>query len=196
MRLLPAEGSKIPLWRLMVTYAAMAFVVIAFVARLFSLQILQGASFLEAARENRITNVRLPAPRGVIYDRNGSLMVRNLPAYNVMVTPAYLPDSEAEIEMIYARLAELTGVPISQEGEKAARCVAGRGVRQLVEERASIAPYEAWPIACDVSETVARVLREQQADLPGVSIEAAPVRNYSTGALTSAILGYLPIPAS
>ncbi len=197
MRLLPAEGSKIPLWRLMVTYAAMAFVVIAFVARLFNLQILQGASFLEAARENRITNVRLPAPRGVIYDRNGSLMVRNLPAYNVMVTPAYLPDSEAEIEMIYARLAELTGVPISQEGEKAARCVAGRGVRQLVEERASIAPYEAWPIACDVSETVARVLREQQVDLPGVSIEAAPVRNYSTGALTSAILGYLgPIPAS
>ena len=197
MRLLPAEGSKIPLWRLMVTYAAIAFVVIAFVARLFNLQILQGASFLEAARENRITNVRLPAPRGVIYDRNGSLMVRNLPAYNVMVTPAYLPDSEAEIETIYARLAELTGVPISQEGEKAARCVAGRGVRQLVEERASIAPYEAWPIACDVSETVARVLREQQADLPGVSIEAAPVRNYSTGALTSAILGYLgPIPAS
>jgi len=197
MRLLPAEGSKIPLWRLAITYAAMAFVAIAFVARLFNLQILQGASFLEAARENRITNVRLPAPRGVIYDRNGSLMVRNLPAYNVMVTPAYLPDSEAETEMVYARLAELTGVPISQEGEKAARCVAGRGVRQLVEERASIAPYEAWPIACDVSETVARVLREQQGDLPGVSIEAAPVRNYSTGALTSAILGYLgPIPAS
>src|SRR3972149_7347458 len=113
MRLLPAEGSKIPLWRLMVTYAAMAFVGIGFVARLFNLQLLQGASFLEAARENRITNVRLPAPRGVIYDRNGSLMVRDLPAYNVMVTPAYLPDSEREFEMIYARLAGLTGVPIS-----------------------------------------------------------------------------------
>jgi penicillin-binding protein 2 len=197
MRLLPAEGSKIPMWRLMVTYAAMAAVAVAFIGRLFNLQILQGAAYLAAARENRITNVRLPAPRGVIYDRNGSLLVRNLPAYNIMVTPAFLPDSEAEIEMIYARLSQLTGVPISQEGEKAARCVAGRGIRQLVEERASIAPYEAWPVACDVSETVARVLREQQVDLPGVSIEAAPVRDYSTGALTSAILGYLgPIPAS
>lgn len=197
MRLLPAEGSKIPAWRLAITYAAMAFLVLAFAARLFILQILQGTTFLEAARENRITNVRLPAPRGVIYDRNGSLLVRNLPAYNVMVTPALLPDSEAEIEMIYARLSELTGVPVSQVGEKAARCVAGRGVRQLVEERASIAPYEAWPVACDVSETVARVLREQQIDLPGVSIEAQPVRDYSTGALTSAIIGYLgPIPAS
>ena len=197
MRLLPAEGSKIPVGRLLFTYAAMAAVAVAFVGRLFSLQILQGATFLEAARENRITNVRLPAPRGVIYDRNGSLLVRNLPAYNVMVTPAFLPDSEAETEMIYARLSELTGVPISQEGEKAARCVAGRGIRQLVEERASIAPYEAWPVACDVSEIVARVLREQQVDLPGVSIEAAPVRNYTTGALTSAVLGYLgPIPAS
>jgi penicillin-binding protein 2 len=197
MRLLPAEGSKIPRWRLAFTYAVIVLLVAVFLGRLFTLQILEGTTYLEAARENRITNVRLPAPRGVIYDRNGSLLVRNLPAYNAMVTPALLPDSQAEVEMIFARLSQLTGVPISREGTPAPRCVDERGIRQLVEERASIAPYEAWPVACDVSETVARMLREQQVDLPGVSVEAEPVRDYSTGALTAAIIGYLgPIPAS
>jgi penicillin-binding protein 2 len=198
MRLLPAEGSKIPTWRMAFTYAAMLLLVAVFLVRLFTLQILEGNTYLEAARENRITNVRLPAPRGVIYDRNGSLLVRNLPAYNVMVTPALLPDSEAEVEMIYARLSELTGVPVvNQETTPGARCRDKRGIRTLVEDRASIAPYEAWPVACDVSETVARILREQQVDLPGVSVEADPVRDYSTGALTAAIIGYLgPIPAS
>jgi len=197
MRLLPAEGSKIPTWRMAFTYAAMLLLVAVFLVRLFTLQILEGSTYLEAARENRITNVRLPAPRGVIYDRNGSLLVRNLPAYNVMVTPALLPDSQAEVEMIYARLSELTGVPISREGIQASRCIDERGIRQLVEERASIAPYEAWPVACDVSETVARILRGQQVDLPGVSVEAEPVREYFTGALTAAIIGYLgPIPES
>ncbi|MBM3121744.1 MAG: penicillin-binding protein 2 [Chloroflexi bacterium] len=197
MRLLPAEGSRIPAWRLGVTYAAMAGVLLTFLGRLFSLQILGGTTYLEAARENRITNVRLPAPRGVIYDRNGSLLVRNLPAYNVMVTPGYLPDSEAEVEAIYTRLSELTGVPVVT-GIKTpgARCRDERGIRELVTERASIAPYEAWPVACDVPETVARILREQQVDMPGVSVEADPVRDYTTDALTSAILGYLGrIPA-
>jgi penicillin-binding protein 2 len=197
MRLLPAEGSKIPTWRMAITYAVMAGIGIAFAARLFHLQILEGTAYLEAAQENRITNVRLPAPRGVIYDRNGSLLVRNLPAYNVLITPAYLPDSEAEVETIYARLSELTGVPVSREGTPAARCLDERGIRQLVEERASIAPYEAWPVACDVSETVARIIGEQQVDMPGVSTEAEAVRDYTTGALTAAIIGYLgPIPAS
>ncbi len=196
MRLLPAEGSKIPTWRMAVTYAVMAGIAIAFTARLFSLQILQGTTYLEAARENRITNVRLPASRGVIYDRNGSLLVRNLPSYNVLVTPEYLPDSEAEVEAIYTRLSELTGVPVvTSVTTPGARCRDERGIRQLVEERASIAPYEAWPIACGVGETVARIIEEQQVDMPGVSVEAEPVRDYTTGALTSAILGYMgPIP--
>jgi penicillin-binding protein 2 len=198
MKLLPAEGSKIPTWRMAITYAVMAGIGIAFAVRLFNLQILQGTTYLEAARENRITNVRLPAARGVIYDRNGSLLVRNLPSYNVLVTPAYLPDSEAEIETIYARLSELTGVPlVTSVTVPGARCRDERGIRQLVEERDSIAPYEAWPVACDVGETVARIIREQQVDMPGVSIEAEPVRDYTTGALTSAILGYMgPIPES
>jgi penicillin-binding protein 2 len=198
MRLLPAEGSKIPSLRMAVTYAVMAGIGIAFVAQLFSLQIVQGTSYLEAARENRITNIRLPAARGVIYDRNGSLLVRNLPSYNVLVTPEYLPDSEAEVEAIYARLSALTGVPVvTSVKTPGARCLDERGIRQLVEERASIAPYEAWPVACNVGETVARIIREQQVDMPGVSIEAQPVRDYTTGALASAILGYMgPIPDS
>ena len=197
MRLLPAEGSKIPRWRMAGTYIAMLLLAALFLARLFTLQILEGNTYIEAARENRITNVRLPAPRGVIYDRNGSLLVRNLPAYNVMVTPALLPDSQAEVETIYARLSALTSVPVSREGGRGARCLDERGIRQLVEERASILPYEAWPVACDVGETIARILREQQVDMPGVSIEAEPTREYSTGALTSAFLGYLgPIPES
>ena len=123
--------------------------------------------------------------------------MRNLPAFNVNVTPALLPDSEAEIEAIYVKLAELTGVPLDQPGPPAAPCIGGRGIRQLVEEGATNRPFDAWPVACDIDETIARVLRQQQIDLPGVSVEAVPVREYPTGDLTSAVIGYLgPIPAA
>jgi penicillin-binding protein 2 len=183
--------------RLRATYIIIAGVLLVFIVRLFSLQIIQGADYRLQADDNRLLDVSIPAPRGVIYDRNGFQLVRNIPSFQVMITPAFLPDSQAEIDTIYTRLSELTGVPIDQEGPPAAPCVPGRGILQLVEEGLTNKPYDAWPIACDIDETVARVLREEQIDMPGVSITAVPIRDYTTGALTSTIIGYLgPIPAS
>jgi penicillin-binding protein 2 len=190
-------NSNIPHWRLRLTYATMAIILVFFVGRLFILQILEGAYYQDLADQNRFITVNIAAPRGVIYDRNGYQLVGNIPSFNVMITPAFLPDSEAEIEAIYRRLSELTGVPVDQEGPPAAPCVPGRGIRQLVLEGSTNRPYDAWHIACDVDETIARILREEQVDLPGVSVEAVPIREYTTGDLTAAIIGYLgPIPAS
>jgi penicillin-binding protein 2 len=95
------------------------------------------------------------------------------------------------VEEIYRTLSDLTGVPVDQECDRAARCVPGRGIRQLVAEGDSISPFDAWPIACDVDEEVARIIREAMIDLPGVSLEILPVRDYTTGKLTAAAIGYL-----
>ncbi|GAG29391.1 unnamed protein product, partial [marine sediment metagenome] len=164
-------GPNIPSWRLRLTYIVMGLILVVYAGRLFYLQIIEGAYYQAQADENRFINISIPAPRGVIYDRNGVLLVRNIPAFNVMITPALLPDSPAETEAIYRRLSDLTGVPIDQEGPPAAPCVPGRGILQLVLEGWTNRPYDAWPIACDVDETVARILREEQIDLPGVSVE-------------------------
>ncbi len=191
------KGGKIPSQRLIVTYVILGLAVFIYVIRLFSLQILQGADYLAQANANRLDDVNIPAPRGVIYDRNGFQLVTNIPSFRVNIIPALLPDSQAEVDAIYTRIAELTGVPLDQEGPLAAPCVPGRGIIQLVEEGLTNSPYDEWPVACDVDETVARILREEQVDLPGVRVEAIPVRDYTTGELTAALIGYLgPIPQS
>ncbi|MCK5633835.1 MAG: hypothetical protein KAI06_02055, partial [Anaerolineales bacterium] len=188
---------RIPANRLRMTYLFILVILLIFIGRLFSLQVIQGESYRLIADENRFDEVSIPAQRGVIYDRNGFQLVRNIPEYRVMVTPALLPDSNAEKELIYRRISDLTGVPLDQEGPPAAPCVPGRGVLQLVDEGLTNRPYDAWPIACDVDESIARVLREEQIDLPGVSVIAVPVRDYTTGELTAATIGYLgPIPAN
>lgn len=187
----------IPGWRVWATIIGMAALTLFFIARLFQLQILQGDDYRAQAEDNRLDQVNLPAPRGVIYDRNGSQLVRNVPVYNVTVTAALLPESEAETQAIFEILSEMTGVPIDQEGPPAAQCVPGRGISQLVEEGASLAPFQPWPVACDIDEEVARVLRQRQIDMPGVAVEAVPVRDYRTGSLTAAVIGYLgPVPAA
>jgi penicillin-binding protein 2 len=191
----PREG--IPSARLRLTYVIILALLVFYTGRLFVLQVVQGEQYLLQADENRFITVNEPAPRGVIYDRNGFQLVRNIPSFNVAITPALLPESEAEQDAIFQRIADLTGVPLNQEGPPAAPCVPGRGILQLVEEGQTNRPYDAWPVACDVDEITARILREEQVDLPGVSVVAVPIRDYTTGSLTAAIIGYLgPIPAN
>jgi len=60
--------------------------------QLWRLQVLQGETYQEAADVNRLRLELEPAPRGVIYDRRGYLLARNLPEIAVAIVPAYLPE--------------------------------------------------------------------------------------------------------
>jgi len=183
--------TSIETWRLTITYIILFVLLSLFVYRLYNLQILQSEEYVTRANDNRFDRISIAAPRGVIYDRNDYQLVRNIPTFNIVITPALLPDSKAEKDEIFRFLSELTGVPEDQDGLPAARCIPGRGIRQFVAEGLSNAPYDAWPIACDVDETVARIVNEASVDMPGVGLEILPVRDYTTGDLTASIIGYL-----
>ncbi len=62
--------------------------------RLYALQIVSGATFQEQAVVNRLREIDLPAPRGVIYDRNGEILARNRPSFVIAVVPADLPTDD------------------------------------------------------------------------------------------------------
>src|SRR5512135_3140960 len=61
-----------------------------FVIRLWQLQILQGDEYRRLSEENRLRIVRVPAPRGIIYDRNAVPLVKNSPYYSVSINPQAL----------------------------------------------------------------------------------------------------------
>ncbi|MCB9420897.1 MAG: penicillin-binding protein 2 [Ardenticatenaceae bacterium] len=81
--------------------------------RVWWIQQTLGQDLQAQAEENRIAVLRSDAPRGVMFDRNGQPLAVNLPSFNVTITPAFLPDTEAERQAVYARLSLLTGVPVT-----------------------------------------------------------------------------------
>ena len=90
--------------------------VVAFAAllgQLWRLQMVQGDYYRQAADVNRFRLERNPAPRGVMYDRRGHLLVRNAPEITVSVIPAYLPEDEAERQDLLLRLGDLIGMPMT-----------------------------------------------------------------------------------
>jgi penicillin-binding protein 2 len=189
-----------PTWRrYRIFFAAVIVTGAIFVLRLFSLQIIGGGDWRAQAEENRTRTVNEPAPRGLIYDRNGYALAANVPSYNVVITPANLPDDEADIQEIYRQLSGLVDVPVSQgtveEAKQVAACVEGPGISQLVELGDSNAPYAPVAIKCNVDEDQAMSIRQKAVDWPGVGIQIQPTRDYPTGHLTANVIGFLgPIP--
>ena len=87
--------------RMWLVYVAIAAVLFLLISRLVTLQVTDHQSWLDQAVENYTTTIRPPAPRGIIFDRNGYVLARNVASYNIVVTPANLPDDEADIQKIY-----------------------------------------------------------------------------------------------
>jgi penicillin-binding protein 2 len=193
--------SRFQNWRYVTIYAVIGLVFAIFLSRLFNLQILQGADWTAQAEKNHTRQISVAPARGIIYDRNGYMLARNIAAYNIVVTPAYLPDDEADIQRIYRELSALTGIPTSrgtvEDAKLLAACTPGPGIVQWVELGASIAPYDPVKVDCNVGEATAMVVRERAVDWPGVSVEIEPLRDYPTGSLTANVVGFLgPIPAN
>lgn len=76
-----------------------------FCIRLYSLQIVSGASYQEQAAVNRLREIDTYAPRGVIYDRNGEILARNRPSFVIAVIPADLPSDDLSTEIDEQRIA-------------------------------------------------------------------------------------------
>ena len=57
------------------------------VMRLWQLQILQGGEYRKLSEANRLRIISIPAPRGIIFDRNGVPLVKNAPFFSAAVIP-------------------------------------------------------------------------------------------------------------
>lgn len=198
---LSKTSSKLPLeaWRLRVFLALVGLVFLVFAIRLFSLQVLQYEDYFAQAEDNRTEVISVPPNRGVIYDRNGIVLARNIASYNIIVTPALLPDDAGEISEIEYQLAEITGLPISKGSIEDPLIICGDnlGIQEMIAIQTSFAPFDSVKIQCDVPRDLALAIMERAVDWPGVDIEIEPVRDYPTGELTASIIGFLgPIPAT
>ena len=104
--------SRIETWRLVTIYIVMFLGLTGLLFRLINLQLIQKSIWTAQAVNNYTHVVSVPAPRGIIYDRNGSILARNLASYNVVITPASLPDDDSDIQRIYRELSALIDVPV------------------------------------------------------------------------------------
>ena len=191
--------NTVEIWRIFLFGGLVSIVFLYYTFRLFNLQIVQGPQWSAQAEENRIREINTPAQRGIILDRNNYVLAQNIASYNVIITPASLPDDAGATQEILRQLSQLIKVPINRSEVTTenpyAPCRSDHGITQIVEHGTTFAPYEPVRITCDIDQNLAMVIMEKSVDWPGVGIEIESVRDYPTGSLTAAVVGFQgPIP--
>ena len=152
------------------------------IVQLVNLQVIKGEQYREQAEINALREIPIPANRGLIYDRNGTLLVQNTARFSATIIPGDLPDGDEATA--YRMISNVIGLPAS---EIEARVIEGIEVQ---------GEFNPTVIKGDLDREVALTLIELQPHVPGLSVQVEPSRNYLTGDLLSHILGYIgPISA-
>jgi penicillin-binding protein 2 len=177
------------------------------ILRLYQLQIIQGDVFRLWADRNRFRLVSLDASRGIVYDRQGNILVRNVPRFSVTLIPAYLPDDPAEEEAVFQKLGEWLSLMATRADTQAVAQELGlpvgdladmdiRSIQERVDEVQVFAPYRPLVLKHNVDRDTIFEIEEAHLDLPGVLVETEPIRKYPYAELISHLMGYIgPIPA-
>lgn len=195
------DANQVPLenWRAYTFAIALGLIFIIFSFRLFNFQVLEYDQWIDQAEINRTNEISIPTQRGTIRDRNGVILASNIPSYNIAITPAFLPDDDGDIQVIFQELSALINVPVNKGtlDELLIPCGDNLGINQMVAIGDTSAPFQPVLIKCDVERDIALVIQEKSVDWPGINVQIEPIRDYPTGDLTAPMIGFLgPIPAS
>jgi penicillin-binding protein 2 len=145
--------------------------------RLFQLQIIEGPKHSLLAEENAAKVIPIFAPRGVIFDRNGKVLVANKAVFAVYVLPSSLPKEANRAQAVVAKLGSMVNISPAQIWQKIKKNQFRPFEPVLVKDRLAM-------------ETVA-CLSEMSYRLEGVVVRYRPVRFYPYGKLAAHVLGYV-----
>lgn len=168
----------------------LVFVVLGF--NLWRLQILKASDYAAKAKGNVMQLVKKEATRGDIQDRNGKVLVTSVPEFSLTLDWLDLQQSNNyNWKDVVHKLAEYVKPYWPNPNQN---------VEAIYEDMLVMIQNHQWEryrpvtILTDTSEnmqSLRAVIAEHQDELPGVSVQAGPVRSYPQGSLAGQILGYV-----
>ncbi len=160
--------------RLMLSGLVIVLAFVVLLARFGWLQVVQSGYYHALAEQNRISVVPVVPNRGIILDRNGTVLAANYSAYTLEVTPSRVGNMELAID-------ELAAVIDVSARDR-------RRFKKLQEESKN---FESLPIRTRLTEEEVARFAVNRFRFPGFEIKARPFRSYPQGEVASHAIGYI-----
>jgi len=145
----------------------MVVLVIAF----FRAQVLEHGKYQLQSETNRLRPIPLPAPRGIITDRNGKILAENVPGYTVSL----LPGDESALRETLERIAPVVKLDSA-------------GIERVLQ-RYRRAPYVPALVVSDAKFAIVSQLEEHRLLFPGLLIRPEPKRYYPDSSVVAHLVG-------
>jgi len=140
---------------------------------LYYLQVVKYPFYENLSYRNSIRLLNIPAPRGIIYDRNNNVVAENELSFGVFIVPQEAEDVDIEI----IELSKILNVPES--------------LLRRNYKRNYYAPFAPCELIRDVSKDKAILVEELKLDLPGVLVKEIPLRSYPYKEAFAHVVGYM-----
>jgi penicillin-binding protein 2 len=171
-----SEQKNIIKSNLFILWAFLNLVLLIIAGRVFYLQVLKGSYYQKIAENNRIKNVEVKAPRGLITDRNGEILASNIPSFDVVFIPSEISTDLKERELVYSDLARECEMNKDEVKNLIEGVSGNRKKKHLIKE--------------GVDYEKALILIEKLQDFPGIYLEKTARRKYEGGEAFSFVIGY------
>lgn len=156
-------------------YLIIAVVISVFSLRLWHLQIIQGSELREFSEQNRLKHEKVLAPRGLVFDRNGQILVDNLPGFDVTITPQYVSNLQ-EVAEDLAKLLQIDPKKVITE------------VRKSRVQNGSFRPVR---VKDNISRDDVIKVEKLRIKHPGLEVQVSIKRSYLLGPVGAQLLGYV-----
>ncbi len=142
-------------------------------SRYFFLQIIEHERYSSKSQVNSVKAQATYAPRGLIFDRNGEVLVENYPTYILTVTPYQLNDKEEQFNII----SDITNIPIENINQRYEKFYQGKFLPTIIAKNLTFS---------EISQ-----IEERRLELSGIQYERFDERLYNETLKDAHILGYL-----
>lgn len=159
-----------------ILFGAIIFVMIMFFARSFYLQVVKGDYYEALALDNKVKLAYSKAKRGIIYDISGETLVKNSPAFNLVIDPGEFPKNKDEREVIIQELSRILEKPEPDIKNDIETVDFSLKETQIIEE--------------NLEHPKAIVFQSRSGSFKGVRTEISAIRDYVDANYFSHILGY------
>ena len=164
------------------------FIFFIIIVRYFYIQVITKAQFIKSASKNNFTKIESIPPRGIIYDRNGEVIVANKRSFSIKIYPNNY-DEIFDIDLFYK---------IINSAEKRSKILIEKdNFLEIMErnQRSSVRRYKPISVINFIDFKTKALLSEYKNDFPGLLFSSNPSRFYEESPRISHVLGYLrPVP--
>jgi penicillin-binding protein 2 len=144
--------------------------------RLYVLQVVRGGRYAEIAENQRRRRLPIPAPRGMIFDREGRVVVDSRPTYNVILTREDVKGKD--LTSLIEPLSEGLGVDKDF-------------LRDYFEMVKTMPAFESIKVKENASPGDIAWVEAHNLEYPELRVEQQPQRRYPAGGSLAHVVGYV-----